>query len=80
PYMHDGSIDTLEEVIDFYSAGGRLISDGERAGDGRANPHKNAFVKGFELTETEKADLLSFLRSLSDKSFVSNTAFSDPFE
>src|SRR5262249_25675336 len=38
PYMHAGSIATLEEVVDFYDAGGRLITEGPNAGDGRANP------------------------------------------
>ena len=36
PYMHDGSIATLPEVIDHYADGGRVITDGPLAGDGRA--------------------------------------------
>jgi cytochrome c peroxidase len=35
PYMHDGSIATLEEVLDHYSRGGRLIAAGPLAGDGQ---------------------------------------------
>jgi cytochrome c peroxidase len=69
PYMHDGSIATLGEVIDFYSAGGRQIAHGPFAGDGRLNPSKSAFVKGFVLTAEERQDLLNFLRSLTDKTF-----------
>ena len=38
PYMHDGSIATLEEVVAFYAAGGRNITEGPNAGDGRAQP------------------------------------------
>lgn len=40
PYMHDGGIATLEEVLDFYAAGGRVIASGPHAGDGRLNPYK----------------------------------------
>ncbi|MEZ4257366.1 MAG: di-heme enzyme [Polyangiales bacterium] len=79
PYMHDGSIATLEEVIDHYAAGGRFIMSGENAGDGRANPNKNPFISGFELTEQERGDLLAFLRSLTDTDFVTNPEFADPF-
>lgn len=78
PYMHDGSIATLEEAIAHYAAGGRTISSGPQAGVGRDNPLKSTFIQGFELTESEKADLLAFLRSLTDQSFIENPAFSDP--
>ena len=52
PYMHDGSLATLEEVIAFYDRGGR------------PNPNLDIEVKSLELTDTEKADLLEFLKSL----------------
>lgn len=78
PYMHDGSIGTLEEVIDFYAAGGRLIETGPLAGDGRRNPFKSRFVPGFSFTPQENADLLAFLNSLTDPSFVQNPAFGPP--
>lgn len=80
PYMHDGSIATLEEVIDHYAAGGRTIHSGPYAGDGSKNPYKSNFVRGFVLTEEEKQQLLAFLRSLDDPEFVTNPRFSDPFE
>jgi cytochrome c peroxidase len=79
PYMHDGSLPTLEAVIDHYAAGGRLIEDGPLAGDGRANPHKSSFVRGFSLTPDERSDLLAFLGSLTDATFVTDPRFSDPF-
>ena len=72
PYMHDGSLATLEEVIDFYAAGGREILDGPMAGDGRKHPNKSIFLHGFTLTKDEKSDLLAFLKSLSDKDFLQN--------
>ena len=78
PYMHDGSIATLEEVIDFYAAGGCEVTDGPFRGDGRRNPTKSPFIKGFELTAQEKADLLSFLDSLTDEAFLSNADLAAP--
>jgi cytochrome c peroxidase len=80
PYMHDGSIATLEEVIEHYRVGGRTIKTGEYAGVGHNNPFKSHFVSGFELTEAQKQDLLAFLQSLTDETFVNNPAFSDPNE
>jgi cytochrome c peroxidase len=80
PYMHDGSLKTLDEVIDFYSKGGRVIEKGENAGDGRTNPFKSGFVAGFELSAQERADLKAFLLSLTDESFVTDPRFSNPFK
>lgn len=78
PYMHDGSIATLAEVIDHYAAGGRTIPTGEMAGPGYRNPYKSEFVAGFELAADERLDLLAFLESLSDPSVLGNVDFSDP--
>ena len=78
PYMHDGSIATLEEVIEHYVAGGRTIHTGKNAGVGSKNPLKSHFISGFKLNQREKQDLLEFLRSLTDESFITNPAFSDP--
>lgn len=79
PYMHDGSIATLSEVIDHYAAGGRTIASGPNAGDGSKNPYKSEFVTGFLLTPQEKLDLLAFLESLTDSSFLNDPALSDPW-
>ncbi len=79
PYMHDGSIATLEEVIRFYMDGGRVINDGEYVGDGRANPYKSGLVAGFSITEQEIADLIAYLESLTDATFITDPRFSDPF-
>jgi cytochrome c peroxidase len=78
PYMHDGSISTLEAVIDHYAVGGRTIDSGNYAGVGRDNPWKSQFVSGFQLTQAEKQDLLSFLQSLTDESLMKNPAFANP--
>jgi cytochrome c peroxidase len=53
PYMHDGSLATLEEVVDFYNRGGR------------ANLGLDREIKPLGLSVGEKADLVSFLRALS---------------
>nr|WP_189767307.1 MbnH family di-heme enzyme [Thalassotalea marina] len=78
PYMHDGSLATLEQVIDFYAAGGRLLTSGKFAGDGRNNPLKSQFVRGIEMTEQEKQDLLAFLLTLTDEQFLTNPAHAAP--
>jgi cytochrome c peroxidase len=79
PYMHDGSIATLDEVIDHYAAGGRTIREGPNAGVGRDNPYKSRPVKGFALTAQERADLLAFLESLTDTSFLEDPKHRDPW-
>ncbi|MBX2813084.1 MAG: di-heme enzyme [Myxococcales bacterium] len=78
PYMHDGSVASLEEVIAIYERGGRLIEEGPNQGDGAENPHKSGFVRGFSITEDERNDILSFLRSLTDAAFLTNPAHADP--
>lgn len=80
PYMHDGSIATLEDVVETYAAGGRVIEDGPYAGDGRVNPYKSSFVSGFEMSDQDKADILAFLESLTDEEFITNPAFGNPWE
>lgn len=79
PYMHDGSIATLTEVIEHYAAGGRTIVTGDFAGDGSASPYKSPLVPGFEATEQEIRDLVAFLHALTDETFVTNPAYSNPF-
>jgi cytochrome c peroxidase len=51
PYMHDGSLPTLRDVIDFYDAGG-------------GRQPKSVLLRRLNLTETEKSDLVAFLESL----------------
>ncbi|MBC8173084.1 MAG: cytochrome-c peroxidase [Chitinophagales bacterium] len=63
PYMHDGSLGTLEEVITFYMSGG---SD---------HPNKSNLIKSFVLTDQEKKDLINFLFTLTDETFITNPEF-----
>jgi cytochrome c peroxidase len=65
PYMHDGSVESLMQVIDFYANGGR--------GTGVSSPFKSPFIKGFNLTADEKNDLLVFLQSLTDEAFLTSS-------
>lgn len=62
PYMHDGSIKSLEEVVDFYARGGNKA--------GETNPYRSPFIKGFAISESEKAALVAFLHSLTDENFT----------
>ena len=55
PYMHDGSLATLEEVIDFYSNGGR------------ANLNLDPEIRPLELSAKEKEALAAFLRALTGR-------------
>ncbi|MDX1649648.1 MAG: cytochrome c peroxidase [Myxococcota bacterium] len=61
PYMHDGSLATLEEVDDFYREGG-----GRAHGVPAARVHEH--VRPFAISDAEAADLVAFLRALSDES------------
>jgi cytochrome c peroxidase len=80
PYFHDGSAETLEEVLAHYERGGRLIEDGEFAGDGRESPLKSQFLTGFIVTNQEREDVIAFLNVLTDQTFLTNPAYSNPFE
>jgi len=79
PYMHDGSVKTLEEAVDHYRFGGRTIKTGPNAGVGSENLNKSEFVKGFELSAQERADVLALLRSLTDRTLLTDPSLSDPF-
>ncbi len=65
PYMHDGSIETLSEVIEHYSSGGK------------AHVHKSDLIQPLNLTSIEKSDLITFLESLTDQYFITNNNLSD---
>ncbi|HUF74805.1 MAG TPA: di-heme enzyme [Longimicrobiales bacterium] len=79
PYMHDGSIATLEEVLDHYAAGGRAIDSGPYAGVGSLNPYKSRHVTRFELDPEERQALIDYLHALTDEDFVTDPRFSNPW-
>ena len=70
PYMHDGSVATLEEVIDQYAAGGRA---------GHDSPLKDPLITGFLLTPDERGDLIEFLKSLTDGAILHDPRFANPW-
>ena len=51
PYMHDGSVATLEEVVEWYDKGGH------------PNPHLSDKIRPLKLTAQEKADLVEFMKA-----------------
>jgi cytochrome c peroxidase len=63
PYMHDGSVASLEEVIDHYSRGGH------------SRPHQDSRIRPLQLTPAERTDLIAFLHSLTDREFVDDPRF-----
>jgi cytochrome c peroxidase len=63
PYMHDGSVATLEEVVDQYVRGGR----GEVPADPTVHP--------LDLDPGERNDLVAFLRALTDEEFLRDPRF-----
>jgi cytochrome c peroxidase len=69
PYMHDGSIATLEAVIEHYASGGRE----------HGNPHRDDRMKLLPLTPQNRADLVEFLKSLTDREVIRDPKFSDPW-
>lgn len=78
PYMHDGSAKTLDEVLDHYSSGGRTIADATNSGEGFHNPNKDPLIRGFKLSPADRADLIEFLKSLTDESLIHDKKFADP--
>lgn len=68
PYMHDGSVANLRDVLDHYARGGR---EGHTMQDG--------MIVGFDATSQEMNDLVAFLESLTDEAFLTNPAHSDPW-
>jgi cytochrome c peroxidase len=63
PYMHDGSVATLEELVDQYARGGR------------GHESTDPLIHHLELTAEEKADLVAFLHALTDDTFLRDPRF-----
>jgi cytochrome c peroxidase len=75
PYMHDGSIATLSDVLrTHYARAGRAVHAGRAA-----NPLRSEFIAGFEISETEIADVVAFLESLTDERFLSEPRHRSPW-
>lgn len=72
PYMHDGRFATLEEVVEFYNSG---VKRSPTVDPIMTKPGKEY---GLQLTQQEKDDLVAFLKTLTDTSFITNSAFAKP--
>lgn len=68
PYMHDGRFQTLEEVMDFYNSGGGF------------GTNVDPLMRPLGLDEQEKADIIAFLKTFTDSTFLNNSEFGNPFE
>lgn len=78
PYFHDGSINSIEEVINIFSNGGQNISENQYAGNGILHPNNQ--IKPFKITEKETKQLVGFLNTLTDTSYLSTSFFVSPFK
>ena len=63
PYMHDGSLKTLDDIVAHYNSGGH------------AHPNKSSLIRPLDLTDQEQQDLVAFLESLTDYEFINNQNF-----
>lgn len=68
PYLHDGSVTTLEELVSKYNDGGE------------PNPNTDALIHPLGLSAQDEADLVAFLRALTDPTIADNPAFAAPKE
>ncbi|MBL7798959.1 MAG: cytochrome-c peroxidase [Saprospiraceae bacterium] len=73
PYMHDGRFATLEEVIDHYNTGVRSSATVDELMQYNLQPG------GLQLTAQDKVDLVAFLKTLTDETFLTNAAYKSPF-
>ncbi len=67
PYMHDGSLETLEDVIEHYSSGGQN------------SPNKDPLIYPIGLDSIQRTEIIAFLKILTDTSVATNPAYQNPF-
>jgi cytochrome c peroxidase len=69
PYMHDGRFKTLDEVVEHYSKGIKQ------------HPNLDGRLRGpLNFNAGQKASLVAFMKTLSDRQFITDPKFSDPFQ
>lgn len=73
PYMHDGRFETLEEVVEFYNSGVHWASPNIDA-----LMTKPAKQYGLNLTATQKANLVLFLKTFTDSTYINNPDYQSP--
>jgi len=74
PYMHDGSVASLEAVIDRYAASAPTL-----AATDKFSPLKDSRLRGFTISAAERDDLIAFLRALNDDAFAADERHGSPF-
>lgn len=67
PYMHDGRFNTLEEVVAHYSSGGHYADN------------KDVLIQKLDLSPQQQTDIVNFLKTLTDTSYLTNEHFQSPF-
>lgn len=67
PYMHDGRFATLEEVIEHYNSGGHYAEN------------IDANMRRLDLTEQQKEEILAFMKTFTDTTYLSDPLFQSPF-
>lgn len=67
PYMHNGSLKSIEEVVDHYNSGGKY------------SPNLDPLIHQVKLNAIQKRQLLAFLNTLNDSTFIQNPAYRSPF-
>lgn len=68
PYMHDGRFETLEEVVDHYNSGGHFAAN------------LDPLIQPLGLTDSQKENIVKFLHTFTDTSYLSNPLIINPFE
>jgi len=71
PYMHDGRFQTLEEVVNHYDSGGHPSPT--------VDPLMKHIGSGLNLTNQDKADLIAFLNTFTDSTFINEPNYRSPF-
>ena len=69
PYMHDGRLRTLNDVMAFYRSGGNTNA-----------ANKDPKIRKLNLSDQDASDIIEFLKTLTDDKFTTNTAFANPWE
>jgi cytochrome c peroxidase len=89
PYMHDGRFKTLEDVINHYSDGVqnhpnldsriRFFNQRSNWNGGGVDTTQNRHIR-LVLTKQQKTDLIEFLKTLTDKTFIEDKKYASPFQ
>lgn len=76
PYMHDGSIKSIRDVLEKHYSKAGMAAQSQNG----ISPLRHELITGFYLEEQDIIDVTSFLKSLTDKSFINNPSHSDPWK